>query len=74
MREADYTRQSKNAGERECKDKTRNMRQSEGKCETAQGQAQEAKHEQEMEHSKHAQKSISTHEKAAALEYNELVR
>lgn len=64
-------RESKNARERECKGKMRNTRQSEGKSETLHKEKHKkpSVSKQEMEHSKHKH----TQEKAAALEYHELV-
>lgn len=54
------------------------MKQGEGKCETAQGQAQETKPERARDGAQQAQAHTEehkhTHEKAAALEYHELVR
>lgn len=60
MREADYTRESKNARERDCKGKTRNTRQDEGKCETVHKDKHKNTSVSEMEHSKHKHMPEST--------------
>lgn len=62
MWEVDYTREPKNASERECKSKTRHTRQSEGKCEKVHKEKHEkpSVSEQEMEHSKHKHTHKST--------------